>query len=602
MVLLAIAGCTGAIVSEEVAPRGGGPTDPDGPGGPGTPPVPPGTEPGEHYLEIDVAETDPYVPMTSPSGTVRGVVMSSEGVSGLTVDGASATVNPDGSFMSSVALASPGVTTVEVTATDAGGDTRTVPAAFVHADFLPAGEMNDAGAVLEVQDGLLDALTGDLLGSVDLDLSSAFPPGTPLIEGSVCNLYSGSFSHGAPTISLGPSPSGNLAATIRIPDVTINFGGVCNALGNRITVRDSSQADETTIAVTVELQANPTAPGECIDGFTLLSSSVAIESFDLDLRLSGGSGLGGLIIGASGELVGELAEGFVKGMLEDEASALIDGEAESLLAGIGGIMIDESMDFFGAPVDISLCLTALGPVDGRLVAQLGARVSGSATDAPGAPVLFGEPPATTLEQPLLLDVNLVSQLLYAAWSGGALNMEDIGAELPIDLTVALIRPFAAEVADHYPLDTALRVDIEAPIAPAMLEGEGEADMMLHLADLRVKLSTASGELFEMSFEVKAGLSLVSTPEGAMAIEIVEDQTEVTAWLTGSEIELSDRSRRALPDFFASTVKGLLGDILSGAAIDLSGLGLPLSISDVTPAGGGFVGVSLGTPAPPAPAP
>ena len=596
--LCVLLGCTGAIMSEEVTPRGPGPGEPPG----GGPPPPPGTMPGEPYLAIDVAETDPYVPMATPSGTVRGVVMSSEGVSSLTVGGSLATVNPDSTFTASVPLSEPGLTTVEVVATDTAEAITTMPVSFMHADFLPDGEMNEAAAIIEVRDGLLDALTGDLLGDAGLDLTSAFPPGTPLIEGDICNLYSGEVHHGTPTLSLGATEDGNLRATIRVPDLSLNFGGQCNALGQRITVRDSSQADETTIAVDVVLAAAPTAPGECISGFTLISSQVRIETFDLDLRLSGGSGLGGLLIGAAGELVGELAEGFVKGMLEDEAQALVMEEADSLLAGLDGIEINETMDFFGAEVGISLCITGLGPEDGRLIAQLGASVMGTPISAPtGAPVYFGEPPAMDAETPLLLDTNLVSQLLYAAWSGGALNMEDIGADLPITVNVGLLRLYAAELAEHYDLDTEIRIDIEAALAPMALAGEGDADMMLHLGDLLVKLSTPEGPLFEMNLGVKAGLSLVATPEGALGIEVVEDVTEVEAWLTHSEIELGNRSRNALPDFFASTVQGLLGDILAGAALDLSSLGVPLTVADARPVEGGFVGLTLGTPAPdPAP--
>ena len=72
-----------------------------------------------------------------------------------------------------------------------------------------------------------------------------------------------------------------------------------------IRIRDSSQVDETTAELSMNLTPiAPATPGECVSGFTSSDVSFELTEFDIDLRLSGCG-----LLCLAGELVGEIAEG-----------------------------------------------------------------------------------------------------------------------------------------------------------------------------------------------------------------------------------------------------------------------------------------------------
>jgi hypothetical protein len=331
-------GCAnGRFRNRMVDPRG------EREGGPG----PTGTEATEVFsIEVDTAGSDTYLPLDAATGEVRGTVTASAGADRAEVDGEDAALDARDGFRVEVPLAR-GLTHVEVHGFDVEGRSGRGDRAILRADYLAEGALREEAVALAVDDALLGAMASTAVGSLGmLELASFVAPGTAVVSGSPCTIYVDSITHAPPSIALSTSADGRLRGTVRLTDITVNVRGRCSALGLDVELRRGTQIDQTDVELATTLSPSFPAPGACADGLVASDTSVRITRFDIDLRLGGC----GLVCSAAGEVVGELAEGFVRDYLEDQVEEMVVDELGPALDGVSILDTATTMDFLGTPV------------------------------------------------------------------------------------------------------------------------------------------------------------------------------------------------------------------------------------------------------------
>lgn len=593
---MVMAGCAMGRLTE-LEPRGSGE---DGSG-------PDDAAPGDWALSIDAEGSDAYLGLAEETADVIGTLSASRGPGRVEIAGAPMSVGAGGDFGATVAV-DPGLSLVTVEGFDADGHVVRQHQSVLRASYVEEGAWSANAAVAAVSPELLAALASGAAGALSgLDLSSFAAPGTVLIDGSPCTLYVDRVSHAAPTLSLEATDDGRLRATARLRDITVGFHGRCSGLGLDVAVREGSEADETTVEVSMILEPILPADGGCISGFSARDTRVAITSFDLDLRL-GGCGLLCLF----GEVIGEVAEGAVKGMLEDRLSGEVDGLVGGALMGLDLFGDPATLDFMETPVEVGLCLTDLGPEDGALTARLGTRVTGPGGGghlAPGAPSL---PPTLTSRTPgsLYLDPGLVGQILYAVWNAGALSVPDVAALADGDggvaFTVSSLTPIVPQLRELVRDGTlsesdALQIGMDATMAPLVRgaspeESAAGADVLIEIGELTLQIGAGGAPLFELTTEVRVALSLSATPDGRLQPTVVPSLSSTHTWLTWTALpQLPERSASGLADLVDGLLLAQLAPLLEGAAFELPDLGGPLTVADVAPDAGGYLELQLSPP-------
>jgi hypothetical protein len=281
-----------------------------------------------------------------------------------------------------------------------------------------------------------------------------------------------------------------------------------------------------------------------------------------------------------------------------------------LVSDVGALDLGTSVDFLGVPVEVGMCLMGFVDAGGRTLARIGTSATGpgSAAAVPGAPVMPSTLPVAGSDA-LYIDPGLVSQLLFAAWKGGALSIEDVasGADAGLPLTVdalALLSPPIQQLVREGALvgSTPLTVDVDATTAPlvrAPTDAERatspELDALIEVGNLQLTIRAGTSDLFTLATHLRLGLALVPDAAGALVPTVVPAETRSSTWLVDSSLP---RLPPGAGDAVAAVVDGLLADqlapLLAGEAIDLSGLGLPLSIADVVPTAGGYLELRLGS--------
>jgi hypothetical protein len=591
------AGCTAGHAGGTPR-RGGGPD--------------PGPDPDLPWsLSIDTDASDRYLLSDEANATIRGVLTASAGADRVEVDGSAAPLDARGNFTAAVPVPL-GLSHVEVVGHDTEDRSIHGDRDILRAAYREEGTLNDGAIAIALTDELLAGLGARAGSALDgLDLSTFITPGTPLLSDGRCNIIADSVSHSAPTLALSRTDDGRLRAVATVSDIAVGFHGRCSLLGTNIDIRDGSEADQTTVELSMILAPNAAAPGECSVGLSAEDTSLAITSFDLDLRL-GGCGL----LCLAGELVGEIAEGTVRGMLQDRMGAMIDGVIGPALSDIAILNTTSTMSFLETPVDLGLCLVGLdsepSPAGPALVARLGARASAAmpryGDDAPGAPVLpttRGELPAGTLA----VDPGLLGQILFGAWRGGALSLDSLGAgsgsgglSLTVDLLTGPVPALRPLIGDEIERGAPLALAIEgamAPLsrAPTPVEAAMGVDLFLELGNLRIRIGAGEGaarrELFVVSSTVRLALALVPDATGALVPTLVEGATSTTTFLESTTVPgVTGRMGESLAGLVDGLIAAQIAPLLEGAAIALPDLGTPLVVSDVTVDPGGYLLLTL----------
>lgn len=597
LIALSLVGCATGVLEEVPGTDRRGPMDPETPGVVDDP----------TGLRLDTSPTDSYGRVETPTMSVVGSVESTAGVDRVEVEGTETSTGPGGGFTHAVD-APMGLSLAEVRAWDVDGNLAQGHRSLLRADYLPEGLLDPDAARLTVTPELLLGLAGgDVSG---LDVSALVPAGTEFATGP-CTLTVDSVRHASPEMGLSMNDAGQIVASVTVRDVAVAFHGECDVdipvLGGlRASALPGSELNETTVVVSVVLEPNAVAPGTCLDGFRAVSTSVSIPALDLDLRVTA-SGiprevclppLGFPCVSTDrllGEAVGELAEGYVADLLEDQLADAVGGAVDDLLADFGGLEEETMLDFFDTPITVGICLTGLEPIDGQLVATVGARVTSGALGgrAPGAPFLattpMGAAPGT-----LYLDPNLVGQLLFSAYQGGALEMEDLTADSSTPITAGLISIFAPGLTDLPGVDatTPLKVDLSSELAPiAWAPESGMADLALGLGQLRITLGTADRPLIVVGAHVELGLAL-EPATGGIATVLLPEESVAEVWVESAAVPLTERQMEGLQDAVRSVLLEQLPTMLEGTVIELPDIGVPLTPGDVRRAEGGFLELPL----------
>jgi hypothetical protein len=560
-------------------------------------------------LEIETGASDRYLREDEREATIRGVLTASAGADRVEVDGERTPLDARDAFGARVPVPL-GLSHIEVVGHDTEDRSVRGDRDVLRALYREEGSLNDGAIAVAVTDELLAGLGASAAGALDgLDLATFLSPGTPLVADGPCRIVATSVRHAPPTLALARTEDGRLRATATVRDIEVGFRGSCSLLGTDITIRDESQADQTTVELSMILAPNEAPPGACSTGVTASEASLAITSFDLDLRL-GGCGL----LCLAGELVGEIAEGAVRGMLEDRVAGMIDGALGPALADLSILDTTTSIAFLETPVELGLCLVGLGSEPGpdgpALVARLGARASATAPrygdDAPGAPVLpvrRGELAPGTLA----IDPGLLGQILFAAWRGGGLSLDALdagsgGLALTVDLLTgpvpALRELIGTEIERRAPLVLAIEGAM-APLgrAPSPVEAAMGVDVFLELGNLRIRIgageTAASRDLFVVSSTVRLALALEPDASGALVPRLVEAATTTTTFLESTTVPgVTGRMGESLATLVDGLIAAQIEPLLGGAAIALPDLGTPLVVRDVTVDAGGYLLVAL----------
>ncbi len=379
------------------------------------------------------------------------------------------------------------------------------------------------------------------------------------------------------------------------------------------TILPGSQLNETTVTITVTLAATPVPEGECLAGFTATDVAVGIPDLDLDLRITTPSIPSEVCLPpfgfpcistarAVGEVAGELAEGLVAGLLEDQLEPIVRDEVGGLLAGFGGLEEETMLDFFDTPITLGICLTGLEAVDGQLMAFVGATATSGALGgaAPGAPMLPTVQEGATANT-LYLDPGLVGQLIFSAYQGGGLELDDITAG-DATFSARLLGALVSGVRDvpGIDLDAPLRIDASAQLAPivtaapaglAETDPRAGADLEIGLGELELSISAGGIPLFTFGTHVEVDVALEPTATGVRAVVIPETST-AAVWIIESHVELSSRERASLPSTIQTLLLAQLPELLAGTEIALPDIGAPLVPADVFPTPGGYLEIPL----------
>lgn len=589
-----VAGCAnGRFRSREIEPGEGDPTRPSMPG--------PMADPDEWLISVDSSGSDRYLERSEATASIRGRVEANLGADRAEVDGTDLTLDASDGF-STTAPVPEGLSVVEIHGFDVMDNEARGDRALLRADYLPEGERDVDAIQIAVNDALLSGLAAGALGGAGLDslsLGSFLTPGTAIVSGDPCTIYVDQITNGTPRIALGTTADGRLRATATVPDITVNIHGQCSALGYDVGIREGSQVDETDVTVTMILEPIFPAPGECASGLRASEPQVAITRFDIDLRLSGS-----FLLSVAGELVGELAEGFVRDMLEEQVQEMIGPEIGPALEDVSLLNTTTTMDFLSTPVEISLCMTGLETREGVLVATLGtiAEGPGGETDAPGAPRL-PVTSGTLTSGTLAIDPALVGQILFSAWRGGALHLDSLGtggATLTIDLLGGVVPALRPLIGDTIPRGAPLELGIDAAMAPLArgptpMEAAAGAQFMMEIGDLRLTLGAAGRPLFVLSSTVRLGLSLEPNAEGALVPTLVPAATSASTHVVETTVPaVTMRMADSLSSLVNGMVPTQIGPLLEGAAISLPDIGTPITITSVTADPGGTLHVAIST--------
>lgn len=557
--------------------------------GRGTPSPSPGTPPpsaDRSGISVDTSGTDPYVVGYPATWPIVGRATATEGLAAVTVQGMD--VGVGGDFRVDVPV-SPGVQLVEIAATDHGEppSTRKANRSLLVADFVPEGATNPVAAALPLTDEVLAVMVGGLEDRVtSLDLAGDISRRPTLIDDEMCRLVPRGATHGVPGLQLHVGGGGTLEMTIVVPDLAIQFAGTCNVLGSSKSVTGEITA---TVNVTSVLTPPADRPEGCFVGFDHAEPTVVLEPFGVALRGIGADPLFGWLIDI---IVSGIASGMTRTRMIEEIKTTADGLLSAELEGIRVLDNQEVMTLFGTEIEVGLCLTDMQTVDGQLMAIVGAEAVGpGGLDGPGAPTLPGDMPPP-IANTLFLDANLVAQLVFSAWRGGALDMPGVQ-----EIDAGLLSFLSPTIRERYAGAT-ITVDMEGRLPPvARAAPVGEGDLELVIGDLHLFLKVGDELLFELGTQLRMTLDLVPVAGGELQPTLVD--ADATAWLLQEPV--ADVNDSALEGVVAAQVGSSAASLFEGTTIALPDLGGIIVPGDVSPTEGGrYLAVSLGGSAPPPP--
>ena len=495
--LLLLVACSGTIRGGDGEGAGGGEDDgyPDGNLPEGDEPVTPTAQ----RLTIDEPARGAMIPASSGDRVrVAGRVLEPDPGETLTIDGEEVAVGQDGAFATEIA---PRMGGNVIVAELEGFPGARAQRSFLYGSFAGADDFVPAAAALRINrdgfddgDGEIDDMSSLVAAALrDRDLIKLLPASYSFNMAVVGNVSVDltERTSGPAEVDLTPR-AGGLHAVVRLPDVRVRHKLTFNCAITTCTPTGTATADAIEVSVEIDLSLD----GEVLNAATH-DAQIDVVGFHNDED------------GVLASIAQTVVEFFVPDLerrIEDLLRpAIADASRADTSLALGGLSVPATIDLapaLDATIEVEQRLDTLTFADTGALVGLAARARGTfesgdpGAGAPGWLEQGGETGGYRVEPPFgaSLALDLVNQILFAAWGQGGLSRE-LPALGDLDLgTIAV---------------TAL--------APPIIEPEGEAGGVRILAgDLRV-VSTLDGAPIEIicSLVVHAELAMDAAGERAI---------------------------------------------------------------------------------------
>lgn len=464
----------------------------------------------------------------------------------LVIDGEDVPLSPDGSFDVTRTVA-PGAYRVRAVATDAAGRRGSAFSSAMVGDRAAPGEMVPDAVALG-----MDAATLDLVAQAAADHLVTQDLGAGLV-GRVASDWWGKLdvtyvAWSNVTASLGPG-EGTIHATVGIHDVAVGL-----KFDPPVLPSTHGTLRVETLQVDAVLSVGASGGRPVV---SVLDSWVGVHGFSYDID------------GVPGA-VEQLAEGKVKGMVQDQLESAVDtmlprfvqdalaglpmeGEIEVLDAPlwVGGAISELVVEPAGVYAAVDLGVEALEPLAGR--------------ESVGFLYVDGARPARR-DAPLTIDVALdtVNAATFAAWSAGLLEraLADSMGSAPVP--AGLVGFLAPSLGRRVPAGAALEITTRVELPPVVLpRGDG---LEVSVADVRMGFSAGGEVLLVLSVGLSTTITArVDEITGAVEPEIGEIRVRADAITAPDDV--------VAPERLDTAIEGLVRDRMAGL-LDVGGLEVP----------------------------
>ena len=509
----------------------------------------------EQLSEPDDTTPEPVVvlPTLAVSSPERGIFIDASSVKlsgsvgagssaldGLTLNGSTAIpLTSDGAFSEPIGL-SPGINIFGLRAEDDGGE-RAVDGRAVYAGPLhPPGEMLEEAVRMQLGPEVLDDDEDDLDDVAGIaeymleksDVTSALVGQT--IETSYADVTPTSLDYGAVEVNLVPV-DGALLAEVVLYDLWMDF----EASTWGLTTDGSIWADAAVLTTRLSISGDTVTP----------------SNTDFDLQ------------GYDGEIdwLPDAILTWAEEYLEDEVAATTEEMVSELISDyLGAFAIDTELV---EGVGLSVALADADVSEDGLLLLLDAAVESSAGSLPsgvGSAITDGSAPSWPLSDSpfsLAVDDDLVNQILFALWGGGALSGFEYGGTKLIALTGAEIAP---------PLGPLERLTMGMELPPMIGRAtQDDMDADLALGEWHMVFFREDGEEISFSVNVRAGAQVSFNDADELSLALDNRPAMITM-----EIGVMSWPEALDPGDLASLVKLMVPPLLGNADNFLPGISLP----------------------------
>lgn len=426
------------------------------------------------------------------------------------INGIEATIGAGGDFAGQVTLKE-GVSVVEARGLSLDGDELWVRHGVLAGQFeAPEGRIDEA-AVVRLNQGGLDTLTGMVGGLLDAEtINSALSGMNPIYEDAygfwgwdavtiAANIEQVRF--GAPVLALEPG-SGKLRLSGSIPSLQVD----AYAWGDAVGIDFDSDVDLWASSADVSGSLSIEARDGKLEA-TLSEVQVSLIGFGYDTSLLPGSIEDYILV----DTLRATIEEQVLAMVEEQVPAMLD-EA------LAGLDISLETELLGSPLSIEAIFQDASIDNDGLLLSLGMAADMPAAHSRGEGVLrsgMGEP---TLDRNADLSAafrdDLLNRMLFEAWAADvlSLSMNTYDGSLQSFLLI----PLRA---------TEGSIEVKAELPPVLVEVDGEPQVQI--AELMVTIETPDGEL---------GTRLLIAVAAFVDVGLVHEDGEIA--LEMGEVELS----------------------------------------------------------------
>jgi hypothetical protein len=553
-------------------------------------------------LALDYPERGETVddkPVVNVSGTVSDAVT---GLESFTINGGEVEVSPDNSF-SHIVTANHALNHLVAEALDTGGETTRATRAFAFSDqwfkasgdhdetFVPAG-LQIFLAETFVDDGNHDHSDPNDLATLlevilaGLDFGTLIP--NPIYNANNYKVFITNVTLESPLVGM-DLIEGALTVNLTFANFAADVEaiGSCSVLGVDLCPDVSGTLTVDDIALYAVMKVS------VVDG----SVVVALKDFEM--------GVTGIVLDLSGlgSLLDPILNGII-GIFEQQVEAALASQLQGLLPDVmaelfAAFQLDENLEIPGlvegseattinltttyqmldlAPAGITMVFDARASSAQKVVHNpLGSIGRGSCAGPEAEPFVI----STDQEVSVALSDDLLNQLLFAVWWGGALNLT---------LDEAVLGDLSGEL-DGYGISEAT-IELDFFLAPMLSDCNGEKVLRLGLGDLYIQAQ------FKMLGQPLT-MGIFATAAGDASISLVQsDSGQMEFGVTVEEISLFDYEIVAITEGFEELVpiveELLAGETLTESLASIAGQSLGGLVLPKIDLGGIVPGVAPGT--------